>query len=405
MRAELAKTRLVKALTDMRITVGCLICLLIIVLVGTLYQTAVWRDLATLSESPESKIPLFITTSRIWHAVFTGEWGLYASQQKFFNSWFVFFGGIPVFPGCRLVMWVFFANLVATMSFRLRYTWPRVGITTLHSGLLLFFLNAFLTFHLAENSLLAMYERESSTVSWDAGEWELAVMKVEDDGTRVKRDTWALDTVNLSAGDTMVVAEAGAQVEIAAYYPHAEPKGTMRLITSFEALTPVSQYERNEPGVELTVVVDGGEPQLVRLWGPLMKPMPIEGKDDWVVTLQRKRFELPFELRLLDVSQGLHQGTQIASSYQSTVEVIRNGSTREIDITMNHPLRHDAYTVFQQGYQMDQNGFELSTFAVVRNPARQLPLIACIVTCMGLLIHFSLSFFKHLKRRHKEGAL
>ena len=403
MRSKLASTRLVGFLTSLKITVGCLIALFILVLVGTLYQTALWRDMATISQNPDSNIPLFLSQSAAWAAVFDGNWGLYSSQQKFFNSWMVSFGDVPVFPGGRLILWVFFVNLAATMLFKLRYTWGRIGITVLHGGLVLFFLNSFLTFHLAENTLMSLYERESSTVSWGAGEWELAVMKVEDDDARVTRESSAYETVGLKVGQTLSYDNANVRVMVNTYYPHAAALGTIGNITGFEKLTPEPQYERNEPGLELTIQSADGPAQKVRLWGLILKPVPIEGKDGWFIALQRRRMELPFELQLEDVSQELHQGTGIAKSYASRVLVKDGAAPRTIDITMNHPLRHGPLTIFQQGYQVDQNGYELSTFAVVHNPARHLPLIACIVTCAGLFIHFCLMFDRFMKRRRKEA--
>ena len=403
MRSKLASTRVVGFLTSLKITVGCLIALFVLVFVGTLYQTPLWRDMATISSNPDSGIPLFLSQSAAWAAVFDGNWGLYSSQQKFFNSWFVTFGDVPVFPGGRLILWVFFINLASTMIFKLRYTWGRLGITVLHAGLVLFFLNAYLTYHLAENTLMSVYEKESSTVSWGAGEWELAVMKVADDGTRVTRETTAYETVGLDVGDTLAYDKAGVQVTVNTYYPHASALGTVENIAGFEELTPEPQYERNEPGLEVTIQSADGPAQKVRLWGVLLKPVPIVGKDGWFITLQRRRMELPFELQLLDVSQELHQGTAMAMSYASRVQVKEgNSAARTIDITMNHPLRHGPLTIFQQGYQVDQNGYELSTFAVVHNPARHLPLIACIVTCAGLMLHFLIMFARFLKRRRKE---
>ena len=93
-----------------------------------------------------------------------------------------------------------------------------------------------------------------------------------------------------------------------------------------------------------------------------------------------------------------HPGTEIASRYQSLVEIQNEGLSREVLIYMNHPLRYKDYTFYQASYAIDQQGREYSTFAVVKNSGRLLPYIASGVVFLGLLTHFLAMAFR--KKKH-----
>ena len=98
-----AKLKLVRAITSLRVTVVCLACLMVIVFWGTIYQT---------------------------------DYGLYASQQRFFYSWYFLAGGFIPLPGARLVMWVFSISLLGATILKLKYRWSNIGILMTHVGVL-----------------------------------------------------------------------------------------------------------------------------------------------------------------------------------------------------------------------------------------------------------------------------
>jgi hypothetical protein len=67
---------------------------------------------------------------------------------------------------------------------------------------------------------------------------------------------------------------------------------------------------------------------------------------------------------------------------------------------MNEPLRHKGFTFFQSswGPADAKPGQPLfSTFSVVRNPADDLPLYACIIIAIGMLVHFIRKIGRHIK--------
>jgi hypothetical protein len=73
---------------------------------------------------------------------------------------------------------------------------------------------------------------------------------------------------------------------------------------------------------------------------------------------------------------------------------------RPVRISMNQPLRDGGLVLYQAswGPSNARPGDPLfSTFAVVRNPADRLPLVACIVIAAGLLVHFGRKLALHLR--------
>ncbi len=67
---------------------------------------------------------------------------------------------------------------------------------------------------------------------------------------------------------------------------------------------------------------------------------------------------------------------------------------------MNEPLREQGLVVYQAswGPQNARPGDPLfSTLSVVRNPADQFPLYACIVIATGLVFHFSRKLVRYIR--------
>ncbi|MCH7960656.1 MAG: cytochrome c biogenesis protein ResB, partial [Candidatus Hydrogenedentes bacterium] len=97
-------------------------------------------------------------------------------------------------------------------------------------------------------------------------------------------------------------------------------------------------------------------------------------------------------------------GTETPKAFESYVTKIEGDSHEKLKIHMNHPLRHRGYTFFQASFGADQTGAAefFSVFSVVRNPADQVPLVACIVISIGLIIHFSQKLFRYLQVENKR---
>ena len=112
---------------------------------------------------------------------------------------------------------------------------------------------------------------------------------------------------------------------------------------------------------------------------------------EYALQLRKKAYPMPFMLQLDDFHHEMHPNTRVAAKYQSTVTVSDDIESRAQLIEMNQP-RRDQIIVFQSSYGPpdSQPGDRMwSGFSIVRNPADQWPLWACIVIALGLCWHLA----------------
>ena len=367
-----AKLKLVRAITSLRVPVVCLACLMVIVFWGTIYQT---------------------------------DYGLYASQQRFFYSWYFLAGGFIPLPGARLVMWVFSISLLGATILKLKYRWSNIGILMTHVGVLSFFLAAFITFHSSQHSSVRLFEGGHANVSSDYNEWELSIWQEHPlDASTVQRDVVAVD--GLKEGRSWRLSDPNCTVDVETYYDHCRadmgPRSAdaPRNAAGITRLTKQKRHtspEEDVPGGIFRILSTGGDPQRVLLYAAEQVPLTLEIADEtYFMALRRKRYELPFSLKLLDFERKVHSGTAIPKSFKSRVEVRHADTTREVVIWMNHPLRYADFTFFQSSFTPDEQG---SIFAVVENPGRWLPYIASSITCLGLIVHFVVMLVQSRRRQ------
>ena len=128
----------------------------------------------------------------------------------------------------------------------------------------------------------------------------------------------------------------------------------------------------------------------------LIAPQTIQadGKK-FTFTMRPARVRHPFSLTLLKASHTTYLGTDIPKDFRSRVRIdnAQTGEKREVEISMNHPLRYGGYTYYQ--YQMDAGQAAqmagrtaTSVLSVVRNPGWLTPYIGCAMVGAGLLIQF-----------------
>ena len=384
MYKKLKRSKVIRALTSQKLTVIGLILLTLLTFWGTLYQA---------------------------------EFGLYAAQKKFFFTWFVPLGTIqdPIptpIPGAIFVLWMLFINLVLASIFTFKHTWKKAGILLTHWGMLILVVGSGLTYYFAEESQVTILEGDTSNHSVHYFEWELSIWKNDN----INRQVLAVDEEYLKDLGNVYIPKYNLNMDVHKYFINSAAYATTpeNLISakhinasSLLRIAPKSldlEAERNMPAMSFSVKLPDGKWQQILLSGVEEIPTSLKIKEDtFYFQLRRKKFELPIEMKLVDFRKKTHLGSSMAKAYESTVEINDGQLKHNVLIWMNHPYRYEDYTFFQSSFSQGPNGLEFSTFAVVRNPGRLVPYISCIVTGIGLCIHFLILFFAHIQRQRAKA--
>jgi hypothetical protein len=137
------------------------------------------------------------------------------------------------------------------------------------------------------------------------------------------------------------------------------------------------------------------------VWGLQRAPLTHEaGGKQWFVDLGKRRYELPFEIRLDNFRVEFHPNTELPRTFWSDVTKVEDGKEQPQKITMNEPLRHGDFILFQTNWGPQERPLKgpfYSVFTVVENPSDQWPKWSCIVIGIGLLIHFSMRLVKYVR--------
>lgn len=344
------------------------------------------------------------------------EHGLYEVQRKYFESYVLIHdvGPIPIpLPGANLVMTLLFLNIFVGGIIRLRKGSRQAGVLIVHVGMLLLFTAGFIKLNYSEEGHVTLYEQGASNSYQSYQRWEIAVSRSLPDMT-VKE--WLIpqeDFLTTPEGETVTMVSDELPFDVVVSHVMANsrrlPKGPM-----FEVDVPVidgqflmeeerlPDVEFNSAGVYVSLVdkSDASQEQAL-LWGRDVVPyqLDIDGTE-WSVHLRKERYPMPFTIVLDDFMKEEHPGTMMPKWFSSDVTVVEEGSPRTLRISMNEPLRSDGLVLYQASWGPSNAppGAPLfSTLAVVRNPADQYPLYACIMIAIGLLIHFSRRLSGYIK--------
>lgn len=343
------------------------------------------------------------------------EHGLYEAQRKYFGYGWVLIGGFFPLPSASVVIWVLSIQLMVTMALVLPWKLSKLGLWVSHLGILALLIGGFITQVMAVETQLTLAEGEVGHYTTAYGDWELAFWESQGDTNRVK----AYDAAYLAPGRTLeagsVSGSFDARIKVHLYYPNcdafaAEDSGAAqgpRYLNSsgvglLEARDLEKEAARNVPGILFTLEEPGKPGRNLLLYGADPDPTPlILGGKPVYFQLRLKHYPLDFSLKLTDFVKNVHPGTDVASSFESYADLRENGSTRQVKVWMNNPLRHRGYTFFQASYVQPEGAPEKSIFAVVTNPGRVLPYVSSLVVFGGLLLHFLLRLVPFIKSEAK----
>ncbi len=391
------------------------------------------------------------------------EHGLYESQKKYFESYFVssidvacclramhipyqgtFDLPIYILPGGYLLMLVLGVNMLLGGIIRLKKecVWlaklplrlvtgrfaelspaPRaVGVLIAHMSIVFMLFAGLISLYFKKDGAMRLQEGQTSD---EFQSFHNSVIEIErlspapKDGKRVSMviDGGQYQDLVEGKGRTFTSKTLPFEVMVMNYEVNCVPRRadaqeTNRTVVENFFLQPLKEeleQERNTDGAYVKVKLKDGAEKEGILWRFAGAPLSVQAGDEvWGISLNRRAWKLPFSVRLDDFKREVHPGTDKARRFTAEVTVMDRGNDLKKIITMNEPLRSRGFALFQQSFDMGQaddgSVRESSTIQVVHNPSDHWPLISCIAAGIGLLIHMVWQLVRYLRRAAKETS-
>jgi len=346
--------------------------------------------------------------------------GLFQSQRLYFESWVVLHPvrdlKVPL-PGGQTVMLLLFVNLMIGGFVRMRRTRRIVGVYIVHVGIALLLLAGFVKLVFSDDGYLAVWEGDRANFFESHYHWELAIGRADAAGEEFVVDEQVLARAH---GERLALQHPSLPFDLVidAYAKNVVPQtaeqssGGAEVVDGYSlfALPPEKEREHDTPGAYVTVRPRSGLERRMVLFGssmlsPRARVVPV-GTEAWQVDLRKKRYLLPFSIRVDDFRKAEHPGTTMAKLFESDVTELSGRDERRVKIEMNKPLRDQGFILFQSNWGPQGPGTReryWSLFSVVRNPSDQWPLLACIVIALGLSIHFSMVLWRYVAREARPA--
>jgi hypothetical protein len=409
--------KIVSVFTSLKLTVTLLAFAIVLVLIGTLAQV---------------------------------DEGLYAAQSHYFRQWLVLglhvFGrSIPlILPGGYLIGTLLLLNLIAAHACRFQLSVKKIGIQLTHAGVILLLVGQLVTDMLARETQINFTEGAARNYSESATDYELIFTS----GDVVT----AIPAKLLQPGDTLKIDSLPFDIRVKSFWKNsAEPQFRAPMMQNAPPIasngvalnfdfSPVPDVktmdEKNVPTAVIELINENGSPGswVVSDWtsdaalvaelqagyaqqigadmaqkiaDELVAPQAIEfnGKK-FTFMMRPTRTYHPFSLTLLKATHTVYAGTDIPKDFRSRVRLQnpRTGESREVEISMNHPLRYDGLTFYQ--YQMTAGDLveragqtPSSVLQVVRNPGWLTPYIGCALVGAGLVTQFMFHLAGFISKR------
>jgi hypothetical protein len=416
--------RLIKIFTSLRLTVILLAFAIILVFVGTLAQV---------------------------------DEGLYQAQARYFRQWIVLgmdlFGHkIPIiFPGGYLIGTMLLVNLVCAHIYRFQFSVRKIGIMLAHAGVILLLVGQLITDMFAHESQISFAEGQTKSVAESPRNYELTFTS---DAGPNEEQIVAIPGKLLARGGDIQNQSLPFTIRVKNYWKNSEaqfrapmmqnapPLATNGVALNFDfhpAPDVKTMDDRNVPTAEIELtgsngslgdwvvsdwMSDGemvgalqqsyaqqlGAQMTQKIIADLTQPQFIfAGGKQYTFALQPQLVHFPFSLKLLKATHTVYEGTDIPKDFRSLVQLQnpKTGENRQVEISMNHPLRYDGLTFYQYqmtaGEAVQRAGVTPSSvLQVVRNPSWLTPYIGCAMVAAGLVTQFMFHLVGFVSKRKKK---
>jgi ResB-like family len=413
--------RLIKFFTSLRLTVGLLAFAIVLVFIGTLAQV---------------------------------DEGLYNAQSRYFRQWIVLgldlFGRrVPVLlPGGYLIGTMLLVNLLAAHIYRFQLSAKKIGIQLTHGGVILLLVGQLVTDMLARESQISFSAGQTRSYSESANHYELAFTSAAGSNNE---QVVAFPAQLLAPGARLQDPSLPFTIQVKQFWKNSDiqfrapmmqngpPLTTNGMALNFD-LWPTNEVkttdDKNAPTAEIELIAPGGSlgdwvasdwaddgakieeiregytPMLgVEMANKVMAELTqpqfvyVNGKK-FKFALRPEQLRFPFSLTLLQATHTVYEGTDIPKDFRSRVRLKnpQTGENREVEISMNHPLRYAGLTFYQQqmtaGEATQQAGLApWSLLQVVHNPGWLTPYLGCGMVAAGLVIQFMIHLVGFIARK------
>ncbi|MCC5875691.1 MAG: cytochrome c biogenesis protein CcsA [Candidatus Sumerlaeia bacterium] len=384
--------KFLEALASLKLTVTLFALSMVLIFAGTLAQVdlGIWQTVDAYFRSPIAWISLQLFIPRqVLEAPIS----------------------IP-FPGGLTLGLLMVVNLLAAHALRFRLTKKRIGIITLHAGVIVLLLGEFVTAWMAEEGMMSIDVGGSSQYVEDIRTVEFAVVDPSDpDVDRVVVIPASKLKGKVRQGGRFTHEALPFEFEINRWIPNArllranEPTianrgvGLDAVADELPQVRGVDGAMTDSPSAYVTLYREGENLGTWLLSADLIdaQAVDVDGKT-YGIALRFKRTYKPYTLHLLEFRHDVFVGTQVPRNFSSRVRLVdpTRDTDREVVIWMNNPLRYAGATFYQASYKPDGTGTVLQ---VVRNPGAALPYIACILVGGGMTWHFLFVLVGFLKKQ------
>ncbi len=181
-------------------------------------------------------------------------------------------------------------------------------------------------------------------------------------------------------GDVITTGWMDFKVRVLNFYPQAEEKITF-VAKDLPSAQTTTALKVNYKGK----IYDVGHNRPLKIF---------ESDRVNVVSYGSIRYDIGFDMQVVDFKVGKYQGTQRAMTYESKVKV--EGQKDPVIISMNEPMKKAGLTFYQSSFQEDEAGNPThSIFSVNKDPGRFLKYLGSLLIFLGI---FMLFYFKDIYR-------
>ncbi|MBI1327322.1 MAG: hypothetical protein GC136_06725 [Alphaproteobacteria bacterium] len=308
--------------------------------------------------------------------------GIYEVQQTYFHSWIFFLFGVVPFPGGFTLIGLTALSLFIKTIFFSEWKWQKAGIIITHMGVLLLLLGGMVTTLIMREGFVLLREGAEKNYYESYTERQLVIRSPDVTPANAGVQYFKMDASFRwhDMGDIKVASTCRNINIITRDEQEVDNPWGMAKFMALECAPPAKEEEANIAGLTF---MQGGK-TYIAFDG--MKNVP-QLDDGRIVSVERARTNIPFNIRLDKFIHENHPGTTIPVRFTSNLS-LREGEIVWPAVTdMNKPLRYKGYTIFQSSFAEDADGTKASILSVVENKGRLLPYIATLIICIGLLLH------------------